>query len=109
MEEPKESAEVLALRAKMDAQITEGAEGALIVRLTQPVKLGAGERATLSVRRVTLGDMREVNRAGGSFDVLSDRLVEPKDAHLAITTEFDAGCVARATSRQLEKYLRSGA
>lgn len=105
----EESAEVLALRAKMDAQITEGAEGALVVKFTEPVKIGASVRATLTVRRVTLGDMREVNRAGGSFDVLSDRLVEPKDAHLAITNEFDAALVARATGRQLEKYLRSGA
>lgn len=109
MSDAPEDPEVLALRAKMDGQIADGVEGTFVVRLTEPVKFGGGERSTLTVRRVTLADMRELGRANRDFAVLMDRLVEPKDAHLAITNDFDAGTVTRAMNRQLEKYLRGGA
>lgn len=101
--------EVDDLVERLDACIEEDSDGTLRLALREPVSTGGGgTRKTLAVRRVTLADMRAFSKADGDFAVLVDRLVDPPELHLKITTEWDGLVLTRAAARQLEKYQRSG-
>lgn len=106
LEQEKQAVE--ALRAELDARISETPTGDLIVELVEPVKSAdGGSRGRVIVRRVTLAAWRAFDRSG-DFDVLVDALCETKE-HLGITNIRDAWALERAVARQREKFQRSGA
>jgi hypothetical protein len=96
--------------AEVRKQLREHDDGAIIVDLKMPIKMGDSTRRTLSVRTVKVRDVRAARRSvdGLSMDAYADELVEPKGAFDLIECDDDCAAVIIACGDQVGKYRRGG-
>lgn len=115
----RESALAVALQVKIwtaarRAQLRTSADGSIVVELEHAITLSDGEskRKTVTVRPITLGDVRVVGASGEPKHLqtlaFGDLVVLPKGAQDRLLSQADASAVTLAVDDQLGKYLGDG-
>lgn len=106
---------VKAWNAERRAQIDPpDGDGMIVVRLIEAVTLadGKSKRKTLTIRPITLGDVRAVASLelpkAAQTAAFADRTTQPEGAFNRLLTQADASAVTMAVDDALGKYLGNG-